>query len=259
MTFYTVIYEKQGAIAYVTLNRPKALNAYNIQMRDDLYEIFTAVRDDPEVRAMIVSGMGRAFCAGADLTEFGTAPSPVIAREVRWGRDLWGVLKDLDKLTVVAMHGYVLGSGLELALLSDLRLAAEGTIFGLPEAVLGFIPGAGATQSLPRVVKPGIALEMMLTCNRIDAKEAYRIGLIHRIVAQGSLLKEAEAIAAKVLAAGPLAVSLAKEAIDAGLDLSLKEGLELEARLSEMALSTADAWEGMRAHAEGREPVFRGR
>lgn len=259
MILNTVIYEKHDAIAYVTLNRPKAMNAYSVQMRDDLYEVFTAVRDDPDVRAMIVSGAGKAFCAGADLTEFGTAPSSIIAREVRWGRDLWGVLKDLDKLTIVAMHGYVFGSGLELALLSDIRLAAEGTIFGLPETALGFIPGAGATQSLPRVVNPGTALEMILTCDRIDAEEAYRIGLVQRIVSQASLLAEAEQIASKVLAAGPVAVSLAKEAINTGLDLSLKEGLDLEARLSDLAFSTSDAWEGLRAHVEGRTPVFRGK
>lgn len=259
MILDTVIYEKCEAIAYVTLNRPRALNAYSIQMRDNLYEVFAAVRDDPDVRAMIISGAGKAFCAGADLTEFGTAPSPVVAREVRWGRDLWTMLKDLDKLTVVAMHGYVLGSGLELALFSDLRLAAEGTIFGLPETQLGFIPGAGATQSLPRILRTGKALEMILTCDRIEAKEAYRVGLVHRIVPQDSLPAEAEKITRDVLAGGPLAVSLAKEAINRGLDLSLKEGLELEARLSELAFSTSDAWEGLRSCADGREPAFRGR
>ena len=257
MILDTVVYEKQGAIARVTLNRPRALNAYNIQMRDDLYEVFTAVRDDPDVRAMIISGAGKAFCAGADITEFGTAPSPIIAREVRWGRDLWGALKDLDKLTVAAMHGFVFGSGLEMALLCDLRFAAEGTIFGLPEDALGFIPGAGATQTLPRVIRPGTALEMILTCDRIDATEMHRVGLVHRVFPQDSLLAEAGEVAREVLSAGPVAVSLAKEAINSGLDITLREGLDLEARLADLVFSTSDAWEGMRAHVEGRKPVFR--
>lgn len=228
-------------------------------MRDDLYEVFTAVRDDPDVGAMIISGAGKAFCAGADLSEFGTAPSPVIAREVRWERDLWGVLKDMDKLTIAAMHGYAFGSGLELALLSDLRYAAEGTVFGLPETGLGFIPGAGATQSLPRIVSSGRALEIILACQRIDSAEAYRLGLVHRVFPRESLLAEAEAIARRILDAGPLAVPLAKEAINSGLDLTLAEGLALESRLGEIAFGTLDAWEGLRAHVEGRAPEFRGR
>ncbi|MBI4318517.1 MAG: enoyl-CoA hydratase/isomerase family protein [Chloroflexi bacterium] len=258
MKFKTVVYEKSGDVAHVVLNRPEALNAYNVQMRDDLYEVFTAVRDDPEVLVMIVSGSGRAFCAGADLSEFGRAPSPIVARDVRWERDLWGVLKDLDKITIAAMHGHALGSGLEMALFCDLRVAAEGTQFGLPEAALGFIPAAGATQSLPRIVKGGTALAMILACQRINAVEAHRIGLVHRVVAKESLLAEAEGMARSVLKAGPVALALAKEAVNRGLDLSLKEGLALEARLAEFAFATRDAWEGLHARVCGREPKFRG-
>jgi len=259
MGFKTLIFDKKGEVAYVTLNRPEVLNAYSIQMRDDLYEVLTFVRDDPEVRVVIFAGAGRAFCAGADLTEFGTAPSPVIAREVRWKRDLWGVLKDMPKITIAAMHGYVFGSGMEMALLSDFRLAAEGTRFGLPETALGFIPGAGASQALPRIAKPGTALAMILAGERIDAQEARRIGLVHRVVARESLMAEAEGLARRILSAGPLAVPLAKEAVSKGLDLSLEEGLRLEARLSALVWSTDDAWEGLRAHVEGRAPQFSGR
>ncbi len=258
MSFETVIYEKQGEIGWVTLHRPERLNLYNVQMRDDLFEVLTAVRDDLEVRALIIHGAGSGFCAGADLSEFGTAPSPVIAREVRWARDVWGVLREMEKLTIAAMHGFALGSGLELALLCDLRLAAEGTRFGFPEAGLGLMPAAGGTQSLPRAVGRGAALAMVLTGDRIEAEEAYRLGLIHGTVPRESLLPEAEAMARRVLSAGPVAVVLAKAAVNGGLDLTLEQGLRLEERLSNLAFTTRDAWEGIRAHVEGREPAFRG-
>ncbi|TAK36697.1 MAG: enoyl-CoA hydratase/isomerase family protein [Chloroflexota bacterium] len=259
MSYKTVIYQKDDTIARVTLNRPEVLNAYSIQMRDDLYEIFTAVRDDPDVRVMIISGAGRAYCAGADLSEFGTTPSPVIARSVRWARDVWGVLRNMNKITVVAMHGHALGSGLELAMMCDLRLAAEGTRFGLPETSLGFIPAAGGTQSLPRGVKAGTALAMVLSSERIDATEALRIRLVNRVVPAGSLMAEAEALAQRVLSGAPLAVGLVKEAMNRGLDLSLEQGLDGERRLADLIFATSDAWEGLRAQVEGREALFRGK
>lgn len=259
MTFETVLYEKDGAIGYVTLNRPQMLNAYNIQMRDDLYEAFSAVKDDQDIRVLIISGAGKAFCAGADLTQFGTAPSPTVARSVRWARDVWGVLKGMEKPTIAAMHGHVLGSGLELALLCDLRLAADDARFGLPETGLGFIPAAGGTQTLPRVVKPGTARAMILTCHRIDAAEAYRIGLVNRVVPRKSLMVEAQMMAGRLLAAGPLTVGLAKQAVHKGLDLALEQGLRLETRLGALAYGTEDAWEGLRAYVEKRAPEFRGR
>lgn len=249
MNLDTVVYEKRDDVVFVTLNRPHKLNAYNIQMRDDLYEALTAVRDDPDIRVMILSGAGRAFCAGADLTEFGTAPSPVIARDVRWERDLWGVLKDLDKVTIAALHGHVFGSGLEMALFCDLRLAAEGTIFGLPETSWGFIPGAGATQALPRLTRPGSATAVILTGERIDALEAYRIGLVHRVTAHSELASEAELLARRILNCPPEAVVLAKEAVNKGMDMSLEQGLRLEERLNEYAFATRDAWDGLRAAA----------
>jgi len=151
--FQTVVYEKHDNIAYITLNRPQVLNVYNVQMRDELYQILGAIKDDDEVMAIILKGAGeKAFCAGADLSEFLTAPSPVIARQVRWERDLWGLFLSLTQPLIGALHGYVLGSGIEMALCCDLRIASEDAKFGLPEAGLGIIPAAGATQTLPRVV-----------------------------------------------------------------------------------------------------------
>ena len=155
--FDTLLFDKHGALGHISLNRPGVLNAYNIQMRDDFSEALAAVQDDPEIRALLITGQGRAFCAGADLSEFGTAPSQVVARRVRWDRDVWGQLLSLTVPVVVAVHGYCIGSGLEIALLGDLRMAGEGTTFAMPEVQLGMVPAAGGspdafqgTQILPR-------------------------------------------------------------------------------------------------------------
>jgi enoyl-CoA hydratase/carnithine racemase len=157
--FEVIIYQKQNDIGYVILNRPEALNAYNLQMRDELYQVLGAIKDDPEVKVAIFRGAGeRAFCAGADLTEFLTAPSPVVARQVRWERDVWGLFLSITKPLIAALHGYVLGSGLEIALCCDIRLASEDTQFGLPEVGLGIIPAAGGSQTLPRMIGRAKAL-----------------------------------------------------------------------------------------------------
>ena len=154
--FETLIYEKQGPIAWVTLNRPAVLNAYNLAMRDELYEVLEAIRDDPEVHGVILCGAGdRAFCAGADLTEFGTAPSQAIARQVRWERDVWGLFLGLDRPMVAAVHGYVLGSGMEMALLCDIRIAAEDAVFGPARDRSGNAAGSGWVPDLAPYPRPG--------------------------------------------------------------------------------------------------------
>jgi enoyl-CoA hydratase len=231
--FETIIYEKQDAVAYITLNRPKVLNVYNIKMRDELYQILGAIKDDPDVRVVILKGEGdKAFCAGADLTEFLTAPSPIIARQVRWERDVWGLFLSLPQPVIAALHGYVLGDGIEMALCCDLRIASHDAQFGTPEVGLGIIPAAGATQTLPRTVGRGKALEMLLTSRRINAEEAYKAGLVNRVVPREKLLPTVEEIARKIASYDQMAVRSAKQAILRGLDLPLKEGLELEKRLA---------------------------
>ncbi len=230
--FEVIIYEKQNNIGYVTLNRPQALNAYNIQMRDELYQVLGAIKDDSEVRVVVFAGAGeRAFCAGADLTEFLTAPSPVIARQVRWERDVWGLFLSIDKPLIAALHGYVLGDGIEIALCCDIRLASEDAQFGMPEPGLGIIPAAGGTQTLPRTINKAKALEMLLTGKWINAEEALRLKLVNQVIPRKELLPRAEELANKIAAYDPIAVSYAKQAIIRGLDLSLEQGLELEARL----------------------------
>ncbi len=231
--FKTLIYEKKGFIAHITLNRPKALNVYNIQMRDDLYEVLFAIKNDPEVRVGILKGAGeKAFCAGADLNEFLTAPSPVIARQVRFGRDVWGLFLSIPQPFIAAVHGYVLGSGIEMALCCDLRIASEDVRFGLPEVMLGIIPAAGGTQTLPRVIGRAKALEILLTNRWVEAKEAYEIGLVNKVVSREKLIETAEQIAERIASFPPKAVRAAKEAVVRGLDLHLGQGLELEKRLS---------------------------
>jgi len=238
--FRTLIFEKQNGIAWVTLNRPEVLNIYNIQMRDDLYSVCKAIQEDPEIKVGIFKGAGKkAFCAGADLSEFLTAPPPVMAREARWARDVWGLFLSVPQPLIAALHGYVLGSGLEIALCCDLRIASEDSRFGLPEVGLGIIPAAGGTQTLPRSIQRGWALEMLLTNRWLRSHEAYEIGLVNQVVAADRLLPAAEELAKKIASYDPHAVKYAKEAIVRGLDLPLREGLDLERRLAYQMISLA--------------------
>ncbi|MDP2953004.1 MAG: enoyl-CoA hydratase-related protein [Chloroflexota bacterium] len=258
--FKTLIYRKQDGLAWVTLNRPRALNALNTVMRDELFQVLAALRDDPQVLAAVFCGAGeRAFSAGADITEFGTAPSRVIARQARWERDLWGLFLGLDKPLLAAIHGYALGAGCELALACDLRLASPDARFGLPEVRLGMIPAAGGSHTMPRLLGPGRAAQLILTGEMISAEEALRIGLIHRVVPRPQLLSAAEALARKVMSRAPLALRYAKEAVRRGLELPLDEGLKLEGLLAARLRKTQDALLGVLAYREGRAPRFVGR
>lgn len=232
-SFETIIFEKKGEIAYVTLNRPLVLNVYNIKMRDELFEVLSSIKDDSEVRVAIFKGAGeKAFCAGADLSEFLTAPSPVIARQVRFGRDVWGLFLSLPQPLIAAVHGYALGSGIEIALCCDMRIASEDAKFGLPEVGLGILPAAGGTQTLSRAIGPARALEMLLTNRWINSEEAHRIGLVNRVVSRDKLLTTAEELAVKIASFDPLVVRSAKQAVVRGMDMSLSDGLNLERLLA---------------------------
>ena len=235
--FTTVIYSKDGPVAQISLNRPQALNAYNIQMREDFSAALEAVQDDPEVRSLLITGQGRAFCAGADLTEFGTAPSQAIARQVRWQRDVWGQLLGLSKPVVAAIHGYCIGSGVEIALLCDLRIAAEGTIFALPEVHLGMIPAAGGTQTLPRSIGRSAALDILLTGRRLDASEALSLRLLTRVVPQDNLVDQGWVLAGQLAELDGEFAASAKDCVRRGADLPLTNGLLLEARAAARALA----------------------
>jgi enoyl-CoA hydratase/carnithine racemase len=229
-----VLYEKDasGRVAVVTLNRPHVLNAYDTEMRDGLHEALSAVRDDPEVRVMILRGAGRAFSTGGDVNEFGTAPSPCGAREIRWRRDVWGVLWGLPKLTLAAVHGLAVGGGFEMAMLCDRSIAATGTRFSLPETGLGMIPGVAGTQTLARLLGAGRAMDLVLSGRWLTAREAMRLGLVARTVPERRLLPAVLAEARRFARLDPPLVVRLKRAIHEGADRSLAEGLALERRLA---------------------------
>ena len=234
----TILYSKDGPVARVVLNRPKVINAYNLQMRDELFETLEAVRDDPEVRVAVFSGAGqRGFCAGADLTEFGTAPSQAVARRVRWERDVWGLFLEITKPLVAAVHGNVVGSGVEIACLCDIRVAAEDAVFSMPEVALGMIPAAGGTQSISRIIGPGVATEMLLTGRRVTAEEALRTGLVHSVVPVEDLAREAERVARELASRNPNATAAVKAAVLEGMDLPLEKALDLEMRVATRLMS----------------------
>ena len=232
--FETVGYAKRAdGIAVLTLNRPASLNAFNVQMRDDVHEVLTAIRDDPEVRGLLVAGAGdRAFCAGADLTEFGSAPSQAIARQVRFERDVWGLWLSIPKPMVAAIHGYCLGSGVEIASVCDVRIAADDATFGMPEVGLGLIPAAGGTQLLPRLLGPGRALDLLLSGRRFTAADALRYGLVTQVVPRADLEAASIALLTGILRAPSAALAAAKRAVAEGLDLALPQAVALERRLA---------------------------
>jgi enoyl-CoA hydratase/carnithine racemase len=232
MSFQTILFEVLDRVAWVTLNRPEVRNAYNMRMRDELHEVLTAVRDDSDIRVLVLRGAGTAFCAGADLTEFGTAPSPTEARRIRFARDNWALLHGLPIPTIASLHGYVLGSGLELALFCDMRLAAEDVQLGLPEASLGLIPAAGGTQTLPRVCGPGVALDLLLTGRRVPADEALHLGLVSRVVPAEALARETAELAGQLANLDGNALAAIKRAVYDGLEMPLEHGLRLEADLA---------------------------
>jgi enoyl-CoA hydratase len=202
-------------------------------MRDDLFEVLSAIQADDEVRVAVFSGAGdKAFCAGADLKEFLTAPSAVKARDIRGLRDLWGLFLSIPQPLIAALHGYVLGSGIEIALYCDLRIASEDVVLGLPEVGLGILPAAGGTQTLRRIIGLAGSLDMLLTGRRLGAQEALRIGLVNSLVPRGELLKNAYEMACKIASFEPAVVRNAKQAVLRGSDMSLEQGLELESRLA---------------------------
>jgi enoyl-CoA hydratase len=236
-----VLYDlmEAGRVAVITLNRPERLNAYDTGMRDAMFEALCAVRDDPQVRAVVMCGAGRAFSTGGDLREFGSAPSPVRAREVRWLRDVWGTLWHLPAITIAAVHGFTVGGGFEMAMLCDRCIAAADARFSLPETGLGMIPGVGGTQTLPRLVGIGRAQSLVLAGQWIDARTAERLGLAARVVPPARLLASALGEARRIARLEPEMVRAVKRAVCDGLDRPLDAGLALERRLS-AELAAAD-------------------
>ena len=251
---------ESDGIALVTVNRPDKLNALNADTVRRLDGVLRQVRDDDAVRAVIVTGAGeKAFVAGADIAELAQMGPVDGVRISREGQATFRMLETMPKPVIGAVNGFALGGGLELALACHMRVASTRAKFGLPEVRLGIIPGYGGTIRLPRLVGRGRALELMLTGDMIDADEAYRIGLVNRVVEPDALLDSAREIARKIAANGPIAVALALESVDRGMSTTIDDALVLESNLFGLLASTDDMREGMNAFLEKRKAAFRGR
>ncbi|MBN1366506.1 MAG: enoyl-CoA hydratase/isomerase family protein [Dehalococcoidales bacterium] len=248
-----VEYEKKDKIAVITLNRPEVLNAINPELKNELNSFILDFRDDPDLWVAVICGAGKSFCVGADIkqSKFGTAKRSETDTFVRPDR-IW-------KPFIAAIQGYCLGAGLELALTCDLRIAAENARFGQPEVNVGVIPAAGGTQRLPRFIPRAKAAELILMGQPIDAQEAYRIGLVNKVVLPEQLITTAMQWAETICQAGPLQVGAAKEAIIRGYDVPLEEGLVIERELHNRITATEDFKEAGRAFVEKRKPNWQGK
>ncbi|HXG59973.1 MAG TPA: enoyl-CoA hydratase-related protein [Planctomycetota bacterium] len=251
--------EERDGIATITVHRPEKLNALTEEVLDALRAAFERCRDEASVRAAILTGAGdRAFIAGADLGELGRLDPAGARRNALKGQALTLLIENLGKPVVAAINGFALGGGCEIALACTFRVAAEGARLGQPEVKLGIICGYGGSQRLPRLVGRGPALEMLLTGEPVEAAQALRMGLVHRVVPREQLLEESRALLAKVLAAGPLAVRATLEAVRRGMELPLEEALRVEADLFARCFETRDMREGVSAFLEKRPPKFTG-
>src|SRR6059036_2378292 len=259
-TLENVLYEKKGAIAYVTLNRPKVLNALNRRTWEDLRTAFEDARDDDEVRGVILAGAGdKAFIAGADINELAHLTAVEGEESSSFGQAVLDLIENLGKPVIAAVNGFALGGGCETAMACTIRIAAENAKFGQPEVKLGVIPGGGGTQRLPRLVGKGRALQLILSGKIITAQEAYRIGLVNEVVPAAELITRAEAILKQIFANAPLAVKYALEAVNKGLETSQTEGLSLEASLFGLCAGTEDKKEGTQAFLQKSAAQFQGR
>ena len=254
-----LLYEKKGAIAYVTLNRPKVLNALNQQTWKELRTVFEDTRDDPEIRGAILTGAGdKAFIAGADIGELAHVTAVEAEQSSSYGQAVLDLIENLGKPVIAAVNGYALGGGCETAMACTIRIAVESAKFGQPEVALGLVPGGGGTQRLPRLVGKGRALQLILSGEMISAQEAYRIGLVNEVVPVADLITRAEAILKKIASNAPIAVKFALEAANKGMETSQGEGLLLEASYFGLCAATEDKKEGTTAFLEKRAPQFQG-
>jgi enoyl-CoA hydratase/carnithine racemase len=260
LTLTNVLYEKKGSIAFVTVNRPKVLNALNTPTWQDLRTAFEHARDDATVRGVILTGAGdKAFIAGADISELAHVTAFEAELSSRFGQGVLDLIENLGKPVIAAVNGFALGGGCETAMACTIRIAVETAKFGQPEVALGLIPGGGGTQRLPRLVGKGRALQLILSGEMISAQEAHRIGLVNEVVPAADLIPRAEAILKRIAANAPIAIKFALEAANKGLETSQSEGSLLEASYFGLCAATEDKKEGTAAFLEKRAPQFQGR
>jgi enoyl-CoA hydratase/carnithine racemase len=260
LTLGNLLYEKRGAIAYVTVNRPKVLNALNTPTWTDLKTAFEDARDDAAVRGVILTGAGdKAFIAGADISELAHVAAFEAEQSSRFGQEVLDLIENLGKPVIAAVNGFALGGGCETAMACTIRIAVETAKFAQPEVTLGLLPGGGGTQRLPRLVGKGRALQLILSGEMIGAQEAWRIGLVNEVVPAADLITRAEAILMKIASNAPIAVKFALEAANKGLEGGQSEGLLLEAAYFGVCAATEDKQEGTAAFLEKRAARFQGR
>ena len=260
MTFSNILFEKKDSIAYDTVNRPKVLNALNIATMEELRAAFHEIQNDAGLRVVILTGAGeKAFIAGADIGELAQHNAVSGKEYTHRGQSVLNLIENLGKPVIACINGFALGGGCEIATACTLRLASESAKLGQPEVKLGIIPGYGGTQRLPRLVGKGIAMQLVLTGEMITAQEAHRIGLVNEVTPPADLIPRAEAIAQKIIANAPLAVQYAMEAVSKGMEMTLAEGLYLEATLFGVACATEDKKEGTTAFLEKRAAQFKGK
>lgn len=259
MSYNNITVELEGYLATVTINRPKVLNALNLDTLAELGEAAAALEANPEVRVIIITGAGdKAFVAGADIS-YMQSLTPLQARDFALaGQRVLSRIENLAKPVIAAINGFALGGGCELAMACDIRVASEKAKFGQPEVNLGIMAGFGGTQRLTRLVNPGIAKEMLFTADMYDAQSALRMGLVNHVVPAGELLDFCKAMAGRIAAKGPVAVRLSKEAVNQGLEMDLEKALALEANLFAVTFTTADRAEGISAFLGKAKPNFKG-
>ncbi|MFL5578107.1 MAG: enoyl-CoA hydratase/isomerase family protein [Gemmatimonadaceae bacterium] len=259
MAYEFVTFDVADRVATITVNRPDKLNALNDATIVELGRAIDEARSRDDVGGVILTGAGRAFIAGADISELASQTTVTARARAQRGQGIFRRFETSPKPTVAAVNGFALGGGCELAMACHIRIASEQAKFGQPEVKLGIVPGYGGTQRLPRLVGKGRALQLLLTGEMIDAAEAYRIGLVNRVVPAGELLGAARAMLAQVLANGPLAAALCVEAVDRGLDMALDDALTLEASQFGLLAATEDMREGMKAFLDKRPAQFAGK
>jgi enoyl-CoA hydratase len=260
MNFENILFEKKNAIGYVTVNRPKVLNALNMATMEDLRKAFHDIKSDSSVRVVTITGSGeKAFIAGADIGELSKNDAVAAKEYTHKGQSVLNLIENCGKPVIACINGFALGGGCEIALACTMRLASENAKLGQPEVKLGIIPGYGGTQRLPRLVGKGIAMQLLLAGEMITAQEAHRIGLVNEVTAPAELIPRAEAIAQKIIANAPLAVQYAMEAVNKGMEMTLQEGLYVEAVLFAVACATEDKKEGTAAFLEKRAAQFQGK
>ena len=260
MEYKTILYEKKEGIGIITLNRPDRMNALNSTLLRELDHVLSEIEEDSDVKVVIITGSEKFFAAGADITELDKMSTPVdVHGFIKEAQAVINKLEDLEKPVIAAVSGLALGGGCELAMACDLRIAAENAMFGQPEIKIGVIPGAGGTQRLPRLVGVTKAKELLYTGDSIDANEAYRIGLVNKVVPVASLMDEAMKMASKIARQPGVALRMTKFAVNSGMNMDLKSAMSYEARCFEILFSTEDQKEGVKAFIEKRKPAFKDR